>query len=83
MANMMNKYCEKSTCCIESTGRSIDPTEVCGTVIAGSVSSNNEFTGDCMLAKIYFPSQVYRAGFMPDVALQHGTLYPELVRLYK
>ncbi|MBQ9949210.1 MAG: spore coat associated protein CotJA [Clostridia bacterium] len=36
-----------------------------------------------MLAKIYFPSQNYRAGFQPAEALCHGTLFPELVRTYK
>lgn len=82
MDNKMNNFCEKSVCCIEGTGTSIDPRDVCGTIPAGTVSSDN-FDNSCMLAQIYFPSQTYMAGFTPDAALQQGTLYPELVRFYK
>ena len=38
--------------------------------------------GGCALATVYFPNQVYRAGFRPCEALAHGTLFPELVSEY-
>ena len=75
-------FCERSTCCVESTGRSLDPLEVSGTIPAGCAQSEY-FSTDCMLAKIYFPSQKYRAGYMPEEALCRGTMFPELVRTYK
>ena len=77
-----NMFCEKSTCCIESTGQGMNPEKVCGTIAAGCVQHEYGDT-NCMLAKIYFPSQNYRAGFQPAEALCHGTLFPELVRTYK
>ncbi|MBQ4423563.1 MAG: spore coat associated protein CotJA [Clostridia bacterium] len=36
----------------------------------------------CALATVYFPNQVYRAGFCPCEALARGTLFPELVSEY-
>ena len=75
-------FCEKSTCCIEGMGRSIDPIDVNGTIAAGCVQ-NEYFSTDCMLAQIYFPSQRYRAGYKPEEALCRGTMFPELVRTYK
>ncbi|MBQ1632968.1 MAG: spore coat associated protein CotJA [Clostridia bacterium] len=38
--------------------------------------------GGCALATVYFPNQVYRAGFCPCEALSRGTLFPELVSEY-
>ncbi|MBQ6077166.1 MAG: spore coat associated protein CotJA [Clostridia bacterium] len=38
--------------------------------------------GGCALATVYFPTQVYRAGFCPCEALSRGTLFPELVSEY-
>lgn len=77
-----NQYLESSTCCIESTGVTINPNEVKNTITAGCVGSDYVNTC-CMLAKIYFPSQAYVAGFEPSVALCNGTMFPELVRIYK
>ena len=41
-------------------------------------------TGDdgCAPATVYFPSQVYRAGYCPCEALSRGTLFPELASDY-
>ncbi|MBQ1820565.1 MAG: spore coat associated protein CotJA [Clostridia bacterium] len=39
-------------------------------------------SGSCSLATVYFPNQVYRAGFCPCEALSRGTLFPELVSDY-
>lgn len=80
MSNDM--YLERSTCCIESTGTSIDPSGIKNTIGAGCVSNDYGSTG-CMLAKIYFPSQSYIAGFCPEKALCNGTMFPELVRIFK
>ena len=35
------------------------------------------------LPNISFENQVYAEGFCPDAALAVGTLYPELVNIYK
>lgn len=77
-----NRLCTGSTCCIEGMGESIDPAAVAGTVEAGNVC-RDEFNTSCLLSKIYFPTQEYRAGFTPECALENGTMFPELVRLYK
>ena len=77
-----NMYLEKNICSIESTGVSLNPEEVGNTIPAGSVATeqNNMV---CMLAKAYFPAQVYKAGFTPEVSLCNGTMFPELVRVFK
>ena len=77
-----SRFCTESTCCIESTGQGLDPMSVAGTIAAGDVHED-VFNTSCMLAKIYFPTQDYRAGFCPCEALSQGTMFPELVRLYK
>lgn len=82
MDNTTEMFCERSTCCIESKGKSIDPMDVEGTIPAGCAGREN-FGTSCMLAKIYFPDQEYRAGYKPEMASCRGTLFPELVRLYK
>lgn len=76
-------------CALESPGTGIDPLSVAGVVPAGEVCEglcdDEQVAGaeECMLAVVYFPSQEYIAGFCPDIALQKGTLFPELVRSYK
>ena len=77
-----NRLCAESTCCIEGMGESLDPAAINGTVAAGNVCKD-EFNTSCLLSKIYFPTQEYRAGFTPCDALSNGTMFPELVRLYK
>ncbi len=73
---------------VDSFCESINSTEVNNTVLAGDVrggSCDGSNDGDCQgpLAKIYFKSQEYVAGFCPDEALERGTMFPELVRLFK
>lgn len=82
MENTTEMFCTKSTCCIESTGMSIDPMDIDGTIAAGQVGKE-VFDTSCILAKIYFPNQKYRAGFCPEKAHCQGTMFPELVRLYE
>ena len=57
------------------------------TVPAGSVSSGLSVCGYetelNRLPNISFENQVYAEGFCPDAALAVGTLYPELVNIYK
>lgn len=77
-----SRFCTDSTCCIESTGAGLDPTSVEGTICAGDVHEDAHDTS-CMLAKIYFKAQDYRAGFRPCEAREQGTMFPELVRLFK
>ena len=77
-----NRLCTESTCCIESMGKGLDPMTIDGVIPAGEVQ-DEVFDSSCMLAKIYFPTQEYRAGFAPCEALSNGTMFPELVRLYK
>ena len=82
MDNTTESLCTESTCCMESTGMSINPSEVKGTVMAGSAGKRRADTS-CALAKIYFPEQKYIAGYEPEEAQYQGTLFPELVRLYE
>ncbi|OQB24706.1 MAG: Spore coat associated protein JA (CotJA) [Firmicutes bacterium ADurb.Bin182] len=78
-------------CCIEGHGEGINPLSVANTVPAGSAYEDlcdeedvlGEEYEDCLLATAYMPFQDYRAGFCPDEALEHGTLFPELVRPYR
>lgn len=57
------------------------------TVPAGSVSNGLSVCGYetelNRLPNISFENQVYAEGFCPDAALAVGTLYPELVNIYK
>ena len=75
--------------CAQNNCFSVDPAAVDNTVLAGeaceTVCPGFDFGADQgpTLAKIYFPTQEYRAGYCPDEALQQGTMFPELVRLYK
>lgn len=77
-------------CCIEGHGKGINPLNVPNTVPAGSAHEDlcddgvlGEEYEDCLLSTAYMPVQDYRAGFCPDEALEHGTLFPELVSPYK
>ena len=73
-------------CCFTDRMPAVDPTAVDNVVPAGSVSSGSACgmpgNGGCALATVYFPNQVYRAGFCPCEALSRGTLFPELVSEY-
>ena len=73
-------------CCFTDRIPAVDPTAVDNVVPAGSVSSGSACgmpgNGGCALATVYFPTQVYRAGFCPCEALARGTLFPELVSDY-
>ncbi len=57
------------------------------TVPAGSVNGGLSACGYEMqrdrLPDIHFRNQEYSEGFCPDTALMIGTLYPELVNVYK
>ncbi|MEG1559840.1 MAG: spore coat associated protein CotJA [Clostridia bacterium] len=79
----MRNACKMSTCCIDSCGNGIDALAVENTVPAGDVCNEETYDAGCMLAKIYFPMQAYRAGFRPCEALRQGTMFPELVRPFK
>ncbi len=73
-------------CCFTSDAPAIDPTAADNVVLAGAVGAQNSCgmpdAGGCALATVYFPTQVYRAGFCPGEALARGTLFPELVSDY-
>ncbi len=72
-------------CCFTDRIPAVDPTTVDNVVPAGSVASMNGCgipNGGCALATVYFPNQMYRAGFCPCEALSRGTLFPELVSDY-
>lgn len=53
---------------------------------AGTAGQNNSCAEDyiidtgCPLATAFFANQVYTYAFCPDTALEHGTLFPTLVR---
>ena len=83
---MQQSYATGGTCCFTDRSPAVDPTAVENTVPAGTVGSRNPCgmpgTGGCALATVYFPTQVYRAGFCPCEALARGTLFPELVSDY-
>ncbi|MBQ3011599.1 MAG: spore coat associated protein CotJA [Clostridia bacterium] len=49
-------------------------------VAAGTVSACQNSDS---LASIYFQSQNYCSGFCPEQSLMQGTMFPELVRIYK
>ena len=72
-------------CCFTDRIPAVDPTTVDNVVPAGSVASMNGCgipNGGCALSTVYFPNQMYRAGFCPCEALSRGTLFPELVSEY-
>ena len=82
---MQQSYANGGACCFTDRVPAVDPTTVSNVVPAGSVSSGKSCGtagGGCALATVYFPNQVYRAGFCPCEALAHGTLFPELVSEY-
>ena len=80
MAQNMNHSAD--TCCFAG-GDPQNPLCAEHIVVAGDVCGDAaeppSGTAGCQLARIYFPSQQYRAGYMPGEALKQGTLFPELV----
>lgn len=84
---MQRSYAGGGTCCFTDRVPAVDPTTVDNVVPAGAVSSANPCGmpsggSGCAPATVYFPNQVYRAGFCPCEALSRGTLFPELVSDY-
>ncbi len=84
---MQRSYAGGGTCCFTDRVPAVDPTTVDNVVPAGAVSSANPCGmpsggSGCAPATVYFPTQVYRAGFCPCEALARGTLFPELVSEY-
>ena len=83
---MQQPYANGGTCCFENRVPAVDPTTVDNTVPAGAVSASDlcgmGSGGGCAPATVYFPIQVYRAGYCPCEALARGTLFPELVSDY-
>ncbi len=83
---MQRPYANGGTCCFTDAMPAVDPTTVDHVVPAGAVCSANPCgmpgIEGCALATVYFPNQVYRAGFCPCEALARGTLFPELVSEY-
>ncbi|MDO4851861.1 MAG: spore coat associated protein CotJA [Clostridia bacterium] len=80
---MQQNFASGEACCFTGRPEAIDPMRVDGVVPAGDVGPAGRCeSGGCGLASIYFPSQVYRAGYRPEEALDHGTLFPELVSPY-
>ena len=83
---MVQPYANGGACCFTADVPAVDPTAIDNTVPAGAVGAQNPCgmpgTGGCPLATVYFPTQVYRAGFCPCEALARGTLFPELVSEY-
>ncbi len=73
-------------CCFTDRIPAVDPVAVDNVVPAGTVSAGNSCgtagIGGCALATVYFPNQLYRAGYCPCEALSRGTLFPELVSEY-
>ena len=61
-------------------------TSDCNLVAAGTAGASGcgcQAEKPDMLAAITFPIQTYCSGFCPQAALEQGTMFPELVRLYK
>ena len=83
---VQNAYTAGDTCCFTSSVPAVDPLAADNIVVAGNVGEAGctaaESAGGCALAMVYFPVQVYRAGFCPNEALRRGTLFPELARDY-
>ena len=77
---MQQNFASGEACCFTGRPGAPDPMRVDNVVPAGDVcGADRGMGGGCGLAAIYFPNQVYRAGFRPEEALSHGTLFPELV----
>lgn len=81
---MQQNYQTGDACCFTGQAGGVDPTLLTNVVIAGEVCAQGEdgddaAEGGCALATVYFPVQVYRAGYCPAEALQKGTLFPELL----
>lgn len=76
---MQQNFANGEACCFTGRPASIDPMDVENVVPAGDVCGAARGDGGCGLATIYFPSQVYRAGYRPEEALTRGSLFPELV----
>ncbi len=80
-----NTTCSADTCCFGG-GDPVNPLDADCIVVAGDVCGDMDDpasgSAGCQLARIYFPTQQYRAGFMPGEALRKGTLFPELVSRY-
>ncbi|MDD3919887.1 MAG: spore coat associated protein CotJA [Eubacteriales bacterium] len=68
------------TCCFDNPGTQINPANLDNTIAAGSVSAYDGIGEGCYLATAYMPVQNYTAGFTPREALEHGTMFPELLR---
>ncbi len=79
---MQQNFASGGACCFTGRPGAIDPMRAENVVAAGEVCGAARPQGGCALATIYFPTQVYRAGFRPAEALGHGTLFPELVSCY-
>lgn len=83
---MAQPYASGGSCCFTDRAPAVDPTTVDRIVPAGEVYAQNPCgmpcSAGCALATVYFPSQVYRAGYCPCEALSRGTLFPELVSDY-
>ena len=83
---MAQPYANGGACCFTNRTPAVDPTAVERTVPAGAVCAQNPCgvasSDGCAPATVYFPSQVYRAGYCPCEALSRGTLFPELVSDY-
>jgi hypothetical protein len=67
--------------CNEPARSSATVTSDASLVAAGK--AHNCFTEEQELAQVNFPIQSYVSGFCPCEALTQGTMFPELVRLYK
>ena len=76
---MQQNFASGEACCFTGRPGGIDPMDVENVVPAGDVCGASGSDGGCGLASIYFPSQVYRAGYRPEEALQRGSLFPELI----
>jgi hypothetical protein len=80
---MQQNFANGEACCFTGRPSAIDPMDVENVVPAGDVcGANRGEGGGCGLAAIYFPSQVYRAGYRPEEALSRGSLFPELIFPY-
>ncbi len=67
--------------CNEAARSSATVTSDASLVAAGTAQTC--FTKEQELAQVNFPIQCYVSGFCPCEALTQGTMFPELVRLYK
>lgn len=74
------------SCSLCTVNESFDPSAAV-TVPAGTVSTGLSACGYPSeidrLPRVYVQAQRYTEGFCPDTALAVGTMYPELVSIYK